>query len=201
MLPVFLLRESQVKELCQVMGQVAKLPRYQWAGCQQRRQQGLIWLLRAPRSDSNIFHFVLLQQQIVLVSTLHASKIGGQNLEIKFNELGPQRFESSPGTWSNFIAGGFDCKASFCEASFCARILRTQQVWLASTPKPSTYLETDPNTNACMHLHASLKLFTHSYIIKKAMRIHTHPVDAKALLKFFHQSLPFGFQLRLFLLT
>jgi hypothetical protein len=93
---------------------------------------------------------------------LHASKIGGQNLEIKFNELGPQRFESSPGTWSNFIAGGFDCKASFC-----ARILRTQQVWLASTPKPSTYLETDPNTNACMHLHASLKLFTHSYIIKK----------------------------------
>jgi hypothetical protein len=98
MLPGFLLRESQVKELCQVMGQVAKLPRYQWAGCQQRRQQGLIWLLRAPRSDSNIFHFVLLQQQIVLVSTLHASKIGGQNLEIKFNELGPQRFESSPGT-------------------------------------------------------------------------------------------------------
>lgn len=33
------------------------------------------------------------------------------------------------------------------------------------------------------------------------MRIRTHPVDAKALLEFFHQSLPFGFQLRLFLLT
>ena len=82
-----------MKGLCQVLGQVAKLPRYQWAGCQQRRQQGLIWLLPAPHSDSNIFHFVLLQQ-IVLVSTLHASKIGGQNLEIKFNELGPQRFES-----------------------------------------------------------------------------------------------------------